>query len=269
MSNDPLMNALAQLASDEAKIDPRLEALAEGRLSTEELAGLEAEAAQDPELAVALEAFRPLDGAAADRIVAAATEAFGPASELAPSTSSPETMDNVVPFPLRRVVGGALVAAAAVAAMFVFVPSGPDYGPLPKYDMNMIGGDARVRGAEHPDPQPADSIRVFSPTSRVELQVVPARAIEGAAAAAVYFEADGELAPLSGKIESSEEGVFRIVGSASALFGGHVGDVRVYFAVARRGALPSAEQIREIAEVAPSDSVQVFSTELRLIPAAN
>lgn len=265
MSNDPLMNALAQLATDEAKIDPRLEALAEGRLSTEELAGLEAEAAQDPELALALEAYRPLDGAAADRIVAAATEAFGPTS----STSAPETMDNIVPFPLRRVVGGALVAAAAVAAMFVFVPTGPDYGPLPTYGMEMIGGDARVRGAEHEEIPAADSIRVFSPTSRVELQVVPERAIEGEAAAAVYFEANGKLAPLAGKIESSEEGVFRIVGSASTLFGGHVGDVRVYFAVARRGALPSAERIREIAEVAPSDAVQVFSSELRLIPAAD
>lgn len=264
------MSALAQLASDEAKLDPRLEALAEGRLGAAELAGLEAEAAQDPALARAIEAFRPLDAAAAERVVVAAQRAFGATGDGAPEAPDGATTeappDNVVPFPLRRVVAGAMMTAAAVAALFFLAPRGLDRGPLPPYAFELVGGDQAFRGAE---PEPAKTeVRSFSPTSRVELRVRPEVPIEGPAGAAVYFEANGVLIPIPMKIESSEQGAFRIVGSALDLFGDRTGEVRVFFAVARRSDLPSAERIRAIAEGEADDRVQVFSERLRLLAGA-
>lgn len=259
MSNDPLMNALAQLASEEASLDPRLEALAEGRLGAAELAGLESEAAQDPELARALEAFRPLDAAASERIVGVATEAFG----VEASDAATPTPDNVVPFPLRRVVAGVIMSAAAVAALFFFAPHGLDHGPLPTYGFELEGGDQRLRGPEDAPTEP--DMRSFSPTSRIELRVRPEIAIQGPAGAAVYFEADGQLIPVPQRVEGSPQGAFRVQGQARDLFGSRAGEVRVFFAVARRPDLPSAEEIRAIADGARDDRVQVFSERIRLV----
>lgn len=254
MRNDPLMKAIADLATEEAAVDPRLESYAAGQLSSAELATLEAEARDNPGLARALEAYRPLSDEEAERLVAASVEAY--------EASLP---DNVVVFPRRQFAVGGLVAAAAAAALFVFVPGSDPSTPLPEYGYELIGGDRDFRGAN--DAPSPEAMEKFSPTSRVELRVRPQVAVTGKAALAAYFEVDGALRPIDGRIEASDQGAFRIVGVAGDLFDGEVGVARLIFVVARERALPDLAAVQAVANGgAPAEGVQVLEDRIRLLP---
>ena len=96
-----------------AELDPRLMALAEGRLSPAEQAALAADAAADAELARAVEVFAPLDEAAQDRIADGVLAALGIA-RAGPVEEAPPA--KVLPF-RRRPVGRVLMAALPLAAL--------------------------------------------------------------------------------------------------------------------------------------------------------
>ena len=253
------MKALAALANEESEADPRLEAVAHGSASDELLAALEAEAKNDPAFAVALEAHRPLDPIVAARIADVAVEAFYEGSP-----------DNVVPIrSRRRFLAGGLVAAVAASAALVFIGVGGPAEPLPVYSMELIGGDATHRGVERdldPEAETRPPAR-FSPGSRVELRLRPAVAVEGRVEARAFYVAGEATGEVAAAIDRSEQGAFRILGSADTLFEGHTGPARVILAVARPGALPHLAEAMAIANGAPArDDIQILEANVELVP---
>ncbi|MCA9525400.1 MAG: hypothetical protein KC549_03775, partial [Myxococcales bacterium] len=135
-----------------AELDPRLMALAEGRLSPAEQAALAADAAADAELARAVEVFAPLDEAAQDRIADGVLAALGIA-RAGPVEEAPPA--KVLPFrrrPVGRVLMAALpLAAAAAIAVFVLRPGAVvDAPPVPGYALSIEGGEKVQRGDELP-----------------------------------------------------------------------------------------------------------------------
>lgn len=211
--------ALAEATVDETPdgVDPRLPRWAQGELTTDEVAKLEADAARDPNLAADLELYRPYDAAALTPVA----EGFGPGDRRRA--------------PGRRYAMAGLAAAAAAAVVTVSV-SGPEpIPPLEGYALAIEGGGAaEVRGET--DPEDA-AWRWDGP---VTLLLTPTRAVAGEVALTVFVsEGDGWIRR-DVTASPTAEGSFEVVTRVRDLFSGP-GRHRLACVLARPGADPDPD----------------------------
>lgn len=267
---DPADEALlgrlaATLREDDAAIDPRLDALCGGTISDADRAALEADAANDPALAAALEAFRPLDeahhAAVTDRIL-------GLASAKAPATSEP-SRPAVPLIPLTRArrssmttivpVVGALAVAAAVA-LYVGRAGSPT---LPGYEL-VVAGDRALRGGDAA-PEP---IAQLAPDSRFELVLRPSSATQAQVELRAFLVRGDAAQPWNVTPEISAEGAVRIQGRVDALFPPGAGEWGVLLIVGPRGEVDvdAARAARLYAGEAPREPLRVARTRVRVGP---
>jgi hypothetical protein len=265
---------LAQLgattrAQDDA-LDPRLDALCDGTISAEDRAALEADAAKDPALGLALEAFRPLgdDHAAriAAKLVAARPATVAAASEVAhepaPRASNVVSIARRRPSLLARSVPivGALAVAAAAVVYFVR----PSASPLPPYELIVGGGDRALRGGD------ADPVAVprLARDSRFELLLRPASATSEPIEVRAFLVRDGIARPWQVTAEVSADGAARIQGRVDALFPAGPGEWGVLLVVGRRGhvELDAASAARLYGGAAPEGALQLARARVQLDP---
>lgn len=228
--SDDLLKELARVARERREAEarePKWEGLAEGTLSEEERRELERLAGESPEAEAAHEAFRPLDTAAKERIVAR-LEQEGAGRKVVSLASRRR---------LARVVVPALAALAAGVLLFVLPRSGA--APVPDYALSFAGEQA-VR-ADVPE---AEVPRV-GPGSRFTVLLRPQRAVEGKVEARAFLVRPGEARAWSPqRLEVSEEGAVRIQGEGAALASVPPGEWTLAVVVGRPGSLP--DEPREV-----------------------
>ena len=173
------------------ELDDRLERYIEGSLSAEERAALEAEAVEDPLLAVALEAAAPLPDAVVEKATQAAVEQFHAGRR--PSWSS--------------LPSWAAPAVAMAAALMIAVLAWPE-SELPTYDQPRLVRSAETRS------EGAAPAATFGPGDGLELQL-PAFGSEPAAPQLLVYldawspEARLEVSPTA----IAPNGSIRVVGT--------------------------------------------------------
>jgi hypothetical protein len=228
MTDDELLEGIRRAAREKRHVD-RWEALAAGELSDAELAELEAQARDDPEVARALEAYRPLDSGARARIV----------ERLERQLARPEAArEPRAPFWRRFWVWAPACAVAAAAAIVLLLwPAGlPD---LPRYSLAVRGGVQAVRG----DPAPEDLPR-FEAGSTLEITLRPQRAVEGPVEARVFVEEGDGVRRLGVTVEKSATGAVRLRARVGQELRLPDGVHRLVVAVGRPGGLPDAERVQ-------------------------
>ncbi|MEO1234112.1 MAG: hypothetical protein AAFZ18_34980 [Myxococcota bacterium] len=203
----------------EVELDPRLERLAAGELDPAARAALEREAESNPDLADALELFRPSTEAELATRLATATEA----RDAAP----------VVHLPFRAKVG-AVAAAAAAAVVWVLPPTPPS--SLPPMTLEVTLGDRDQRG------DAKATATIVDPGAEVQLVLRPDRAVATPVEAALYVqdETGRRRAPVD--IRIAESGAVRVRHPVGQL---GVGRLTVALAVARRDHLPTPTALFE------------------------
>ena len=240
MTDDEVLARIGERARDEQKDDARLERVARGTASAEELAELERAAEADPELALRLEGSRPLEARTVDRIVAsvnaspkpdptvsAEAEKKRPGHELRtdrPNSGRAPLASSAAPFWKSRLVlaAGPLALAAAVL-VYIAAARGPTGPELPPYSVT-ASGEEPMRG-------PATSSTRLHLTNarnaRFELLLRPATAPQGKVVAYPFtFTGPGsEPVPLDAKVEIAPEGAVRLSGSSRLLEG--VQEIRI------------------------------------------
>lgn len=225
---DAWVRAVSQRARELADADKEREeweGLALGEASEEQVQALEARAERSDADRRAFEAFRPLDPLAEARIVRAARREV-----------------RVTRF--RRLVPW--LAGAALAAGLTFALWPPDaMPPLPRYGIELTGGDRAVRStADSPD------VPVLHRGSRLELVLRPGRAPEGPVEARAFAVRDGRATPL-GVHPEERDGAFRIAGLREQLLPPGPGEWTIAVAVGRPGDLPDADAVADALRVEP------------------
>jgi hypothetical protein len=239
MSDDPFMKELGQVARAETDIDERLERLAEGRLTQDELKELESMAENDPRLSEALAAFRPLGDDFQARTVERldGMVAGGQKKELR-----------------RRGLWFYLPIPAALAAAVLLVvliwPAG-DPGPLPSYQIEIGGGASSLRGPESSGP-----LRLV-PGTTLQILLRPDRAVEGEVGVLALLLQDNQLKVLSIPRVEARGGAVKLGGVVGKDMPFVPGAADLVVLLARPDELPEGAKWREAGE-----SVQVFSTRV-------
>lgn len=258
-TGDVLLAELGALAREE-RADPRLEALAEGRLSAAERADLLAAAATDPELAAAIEAFTPLDEAARDRI------ANHLLSQVIPKSSAAlEPGGKVLAFrrPMRVLLAVVPLAAAAALAFFLLRP-GPVGEPVPGYGLTVEGGEKPMRSTD-----PVGGPPRLLPDSRLRLVLTPAAAATGTIAVRGWKIRDGQAHPWPVTPRIAPNGAALIEGTAQSLgLNDAPGRVTLVVAVGREAALPPVEAVADLLTPATAEDApfRLLTTEVELLP---
>lgn len=176
---------------DAAERDDRYRRLAEGTLSAEDDAELRALAESSEEARLDYEAYRPVGPETRERLA----EAF---QRQAPSRVVPFERPAARPSPAprrswqrswRRLGGAAAVLAAALAFLWLRVPSGSGLSPLPIYLHELEGAVRDQRGAT-PDEETDRPTFRLGDTLRLVLR--PPERVEGALAQRAFLEREGE-----------------------------------------------------------------------------
>jgi hypothetical protein len=233
-------------ASEDAAtpLDPRLERLALGDLSREELASLERDGAADARLRAQIELFRPMTGAS--RADAALASFLGP---------PPKRRAR----PVLRFLAYAAPALAAAAAL-VLVVRGHAPGDLPAYNARIPSADVRERGAG------ADPVDAVQSGPDFEMIVSPDRPTRGAVMARAYVGRGGALEAWRGSVEISSDGAVRLRGATAVVFGAEAGDRDVLVAIGDADALPesAAAMQRAAASREPPARFRVVARHVRI-----
>jgi hypothetical protein len=226
MGDDELLEELAKLAREKrGPVDPRWDALTRGELSEDERAQLLLD--EGDEL---LPAFEPLGDAFADeaakRILASMDRPGSPplsgesrpGSEARPADSTGATraigLAGPASGPRGEVVRprfgrwAAVIIPLALAAMALLYVARPPAPVLPEYAIEVHGGDQVVRG----DPATSGPVRLSS-GSRVEIVARPAVRVTGAVTAEAVVHTSAGDGPWTGRIEVSDAGAVRAVGT--------------------------------------------------------
>lgn len=244
MKPDDLLDAVGRVAREHERVDERLERLAAGTLSDQERAELEREAATNPELARALELFRPLDADVRARI----------AAEVAPVRQ----LRTARPEPSRLVWLAAALAAAAAVVLVLLFRSGPE--PLPDYELAALGGVSEQRA-------PSTAVQI-APGAELTLLLRPATSVVGDVVAYAFRVDGGEVVPLDVRVQRSETGAVRLELSADPLLAGQGSRRLVRVVVARASAVSSPKQAAALAGRGPGQGAghQVLETEIGVRP---
>jgi DNA-directed RNA polymerase specialized sigma24 family protein len=226
MADDDLLREALEIeraAHDADPIDPRWDLVASGELSE---ADARRELVRGPRDEALLRAFRPLDGAWRERILAqvqpelrgapvqpmaqgAAVQPTPPVVLAQPlpqgAPGRPASVTRVRPWPRRAwaLRAGLVAAAAAAVVLLVRVPGRPP--ALPHYDSEFSGGEKLVRGAET-----AGTEVVLRPGSRVEWTLRPATAVTMALGVRTFVRGAAGVLPWPCAVEVSPQGAVHV-----------------------------------------------------------
>ncbi|CAN94848.1 hypothetical protein sce4685 [Sorangium cellulosum So ce56] len=251
MRDEELLEALGRAARErDPFVDPRWEALAEGKLSGQEAEAFRAEMQRSEEGRLAEEMLRPFDveerRLKVRRLLA---ERRGKAGTVAAGAA-------VRRLPWRKAVPVAALAAAAALALLV-LPRSPE--PLPAY--------ALLTSAERGDPAAGPAVHLRSGGS-LTMTLRPEAAVSGPVIlrAALVREQRAALWDLpAGAAQIAPTGAVKIAGTREALFpDGAIGVYEIVLAVGRPEALP--EDADAIARAEPRDGVRVLRQQVILEP---
>lgn len=243
MKDDTQLLALGEAEREDQAVPERWRRLVEGRASAEEIAALEAEAAQDPAAAALWARFRPLEPDVEAKIAHAA---------LAHRTRGRRTG--------RMAIAGGLLAAAAGVLLTL-----ADFGEaqLPQYRLEASTPDLEHRGAA----APAVDRPVHHPGSAVTLVLRPARPAEADLAVDSYLSQDGDLEQVELPWRLSEAGAARLEIVPSERFAGRSGDLTLVAVVRPTGASPLPAEAARGATRAEAEArgVRVLEYPFRLV----
>jgi hypothetical protein len=204
---------VGELVREEQKDGARFERVARGDVDAAELAQLEVVASSDPEIAIRLEASRPLDPKAVDRIAAR----IGGAPKAAEVIPRPLAARPASPWKRWITLGAGPLALAVAMLVYVTTQSGPTGPVLPDYSVTVTGDQAMRSRTEV-----STRLRLAKGAARdarFEVVVRPATAPQRkvVAYAFTFAAAGAEPAPLEAKVEIAPEGSVRFTGPARAL----------------------------------------------------
>jgi len=234
MTDDRLLKDLARLAKEQhaKEADTRWEALAAGTLTPEEVARLREEARTSPEAAAAWELYRPVDADFRSGIVDQAKQSLG-----AQKAASPARV--LRPRAWWQWAAPAALAASVLIAVWGTWRGGPD---LPPYEIRLAGATRTVRSAS---PEPAAGPAVFADGNRFELLLTPeSSAGEDVEVRVFVLEGDRVQELPVPRPERSSDGAVRIAGVVGEDVHLPRGEFTALVAAARRGSLPSPEELR-------------------------
>ena len=229
------------------RVDPRLVALALGRIDAGELEELMARAVREPEVRSAVNAFWPLDEASKHR-------SFAKAQDLLAGRENRLRR----PHWLFMFMPTCVATAFAVGVTLIGVALQPL--PLPEYGLEVRGGLRPVRSA-------TDDLTVgrMAPKAPLELIFRPSRPIDGRASAAVFRVNADDLLRLESLPEVSDSGSVRWRGTINSLLPGERGTVELILAVRSGERPPTAAEVR-LALQNPTPSVRFVRTALVIDP---
>ena len=277
MGDDEFLKELKAVAQEETDLnslpgDELLDQLAEGTLSEEGFAQLEALAAQDEKVALAMRAFAPLGEAFEEQLTdsllgmvgAAEPEANPePSRVLKLESAKPsfiEWLQNLFKFE-TPVFGQALAGAAALAMVAVFYPG--TESPLERYSLEMGQGDAAVRG----ESQKVASVPTYSSGSQVTLLLRPAQKSDDAFNVRVYMANKSQFSALQVETQISSGGAVKLSGKAGSAFPAGTEPYQIIAVVSRFDDTPDEATIRQAVQTdSPrrGEHWQILSTEIRV-----
>lgn len=277
MGDDEFLKELKAVAQEETDLqtlpgDELLEQLAEGTISDEGLAQLEAMAAKDETVALAMKAFAPLGEAFEDKMTENLLAMVGAGN---PETSNePNQVLELEPekpsflewlqslFKLQNpVFGPVLAGAAALAMVAVFYPGAES--PLGRYSLEVGQGDAQMRG----ETQKAVGVPAYSAGSQVQLLLRPAKQGDDNFMVRIYLATDSEFEPLQVGTQISATGAVRISGEAGKGFPVKNQPYTVIAVLSRFEGTPDDATIRQAVQAkAPTQGEhwQILSTEIQV-----
>ena len=226
------------------RIDPRLVALALGRIDQDELEELMDRAVREPEVQRAVEAFWPLDEQARQLSFERAQAALTDRREL---PRRPHWSLMFLP---------TTVAVPTVAVLALIVIGLVQPAPLPAYDLEVRGGLRTVRSARRDH-----IVGRLAPAAPLELVFRPAEAADGHARAALFQFGIHGLVRLDALPEVSDSGSVRWRGTIKSLLPGAHGAVELLVAVRAGNRPPTVEEVRQALRK-PSTTLAVARTTL-------
>jgi hypothetical protein len=217
--------------------------LLEGRLSAEDEAYLRAQAAHDPEVARALEAYAPLAARVQERMLAAITnDASGIARVRSiTSASTPATAASTRASALSP--RWFAIPLATAAGLLLWIATRKPIDDLPSYALAFETTAQDERSADAPSPKADVKLRA---TTQVDLILRPHDSPKTPVAMRAISMQNGVARPWAPPSEVSATGVVRIRGKASELFPTPHGEYELLIAVGRPEALPSDADLAEI-----------------------
>ena len=245
------MSREAQPAFDEdvdlqalQRVDPRLVALALGRIDEDELDDLMQRAVREPEIRRAVEAFWPLDAESHRRSLARAQHALTaqPAIAQRPHWS------------LMFLPTGVMACVVGVVMMMVVGALQP--APLPAYALEVRGGLRALRS----DRQDLVVGRL-APKAPIDLVFRPKEPVKGPAAAAIFHVDAQEMVRLKAEPEVSDSGSARWRGTINSLLPGRLGAVELIIAI-RAGRQPPTVADIHRALLQPTEALRIAKTTL-------
>jgi len=258
MHDDELLRRLAEAAREEereesARLGPRWDELAAGRLSAEGEAALRREAEGSMEGREALAAFSPLGPDFRARVVRAAGEQLG-----APAGGRVEHAE-AAPTPAgsagrraarrrhasRHATWWAAAAALAAAALLIVVWPAGERLPLPGYEVHLAGEvqAERSRGAAAAGEPSWQEARVFAPGNRLELVLRPEQAVAGRLEVRTYRQVGASLLPWPLPVDGPHDGAVRIAGTVGREIDLPAGEITLVVVLGRPGELPAADRV--------------------------
>lgn len=242
MNDEDLLAQLGQLAkSQENAESEQWDALASGELDEEALAELEARAAHDPEVALRLQLFRPVDTDTKTRVLetlsgglVSALDATPEQGSSRPARSAPVGLKSPPVKRGRRPSRWALAAVPlAVAAAVALLLSRPQSTvPLPDYSAELRGGQSEQRSGTTSNVVPR-----IGPSSQLELRLRPSVDVKGSVEARAFAVQAERVTPLDATPQIAPSGGVRLQGRAGAWFGAARGNAKIVVLIARPGAL--------------------------------
>jgi hypothetical protein len=247
--SDQLLRDLGRLArqrgnAGQAPLDERWDRLAAGTLTTEEEAELRKLAETSAEASEAYEAFRPLGAEFQARMVDAL------ATELRRDGRAVKAWEwRAALWPFRRAgtslkIAWSAAGGLAAIALLLILRSLISLPALPQYAAKLSSGDQYLRGttgaARH------QQIPLFTPGSRLRLDLTPSRAVAGPVEARAFVEHDGRLSPWAPQphLEIAESGAVSLSGIVGEDIRLPPGVQRVLLVAGRPGKMPEIDELQ-------------------------
>jgi hypothetical protein len=246
--SDQLLKALAELEREEDQaVDPRLEALARGTIDPATRAELEATKSKDE-----VDAYTPVGDAAQERFLAGAVAAFH-------GSTSSNVVVELAAKRRRKLTSGLVVLAIAASVSMIFLR--PSSTSPPAYVLEISAGDRTLRSGDLPE----NEVPRFAPSSRIEVVLRPATAIEDELEARAFYAGPGEVRSLPKVVEKSDGGAFRFAGRVDEVLPGATGEIELGFLIGPKGSLPTDQEAWQN-RAAKDRPFQVLSRRVQITP---
>jgi hypothetical protein len=276
MPDDKFMKEFKAVATEELDKqalagEDLLEQFTEGTISEQDLTKLEAMAAKDKSVSLAMQAFAPMGDEFEDKLTDSLLAMVGgaepgphsqpdgqPKSEEKPSIF--QWFQNLFQVD-SSAFGPALAGAAALAMVAVFYPG--TESELGGYSLEVGQGDAVMRGESQKD----EGIPTYSKGSRVQLLLRPTAQGDDDFIIRVYLASETEFLALQATTQISSSGAVRISGAAGTVFPLREKPYRVVTILSRFGDTPDESTIRQAAQDGirtSGEHWQMLSTQIQV-----